>query len=146
MQKQLVAQEHREEACKPKKAGDALGAERNAGGFVANGAAEKGIVVEIADELPLLQHFVLGSKQNLGSLNRRSSWLLGSTGKRHASARKPVMLQELKRMGKALPQMALQRKTSLLRMQMSCHPRYNPAQPKIVASHHPPFLRRFAVR
>ena len=52
LQEQLVTREHRKEARKRKKAGDASGAEKDGEGSAANGATEKDVVVENADELP----------------------------------------------------------------------------------------------
>ena len=54
VQEQLVTREHRKEARKRKKAGEASGTqpENGAGGSAANSNAEKDVVVENADELP----------------------------------------------------------------------------------------------
>ena len=54
VQEQLVTREHRKEARKRKKAGEASGAQPGdgPGGSAANGSTEKDVVVENADELP----------------------------------------------------------------------------------------------
>lgn len=61
LQEQLVTREHRKEARKRKKAGEASGTPERGGGSAASAAAEKDLVVEKADELPpQVQHLNSG--------------------------------------------------------------------------------------